>query len=108
MVIECIGAMRKDPSPALGKTTRQHYYCSSVIRAHGNIEELSGLVKVFYIYQVLKNPHDENVRWWANRLKNAGFDLQITAIERQTFEMFFEVDHSAFKDFATEHNKMLI
>jgi len=108
MVVECIGSMRTDPSPALGKSSRQQYYCSSVIRAHGNLEELGSLVKVFYICQILKNPHDENVLWWANRLKDCGFDSQITALDRQTFEMFFEVEHSALKDFTNEHNKILI
>lgn len=108
IVIEFIGAIRKDSSPALGKATRQRYYCSSVIRAHGNIEELSSLVKVFYIYQLLKNPHVQNVQWWASRMKDSGFDVEISATERQTFEIFFEVEHSGFKEFAAKYNEMLI
>ncbi|HCE1798614.1 TPA: DUF1198 family protein [Vibrio parahaemolyticus] len=108
LVTECIGAMRTDSNPAMGKATRQQAYCQSVVRAHGNVEQLSSFIKVFYIYQVLKNPHEENIRWWANRLKDAGYDPQITASDRQSFEVFFDVDYLSFKEFVVSHNEILI
>ncbi|WP_232846931.1 DUF1198 family protein [Shewanella nanhaiensis] len=108
MVVECISAMRKDPSVGVGTTSRQQFYCRSVVGTHGNLEQLGSLVKVFYIYQVLKNPHDQNVLWWSERMKDCGFDSQISALDRQTFESFFDVEHSSFKDFTNAHNKMLI
>ncbi|WP_037457983.1 DUF1198 family protein [Shewanella sp. HN-41] len=108
MVTECIGAMRTDPSAGPENTTRQRLFCESVIRSHGSIEKMSPLVKTFYIYQILKNPHDDNVSWWANRLKDCGFSAEITAHEREIFETFFEVDHGGFKEFVSVHNQTLI
>lgn len=108
MVTECIGAMRTDPCAGPGNTTRQRFFCESVVRSHGNIENMTPLVKTFYIYQILKNPHDDNVSWWANRLADCGYSAEITAHERQTFETFFEVDPSGFKDFVSAHNQTVI
>ncbi|GAA4892520.1 DUF1198 family protein [Ferrimonas pelagia] len=108
MVTECIGAMRTDPCAGPGNTTRQRFFCESVVRSHGNFEKMSPLVKTFYIYQILKNPHDNNLGWWANRLTDCGFSAEITAQERQMFETFFEVDPGVFKDFVSAHNQTLI
>lgn len=108
LVTECISVMRTDSNPALGKATRQQAYCRSVVRSQGNVEQLNSFIKVFYIYQVLKNPHEENIKWWANRLKDAGFEPQITASDRQNFEVFFDVDYLSLKEFVVSHNEMLI
>jgi len=108
LVTECISRMRTDPNVALGKMTRQQYFCHLVVSAHGNQAELSDPIKVFYLYQILKNSHDNNVSWWADKLKSAGFEATISLDEEELFQSFFDVDWQVLKSVVAEHNSKFI
>ncbi|PMH12839.1 DUF1198 family protein [Vibrio splendidus] len=108
LVTECISRMRTDANAALGKMTRQQYFCHLVISSQGNQSQLNDPIKVFYIYQILRNSHEQNVIWWAEKIVSAGFKANISPSEKELFQTFFDVDWSEFNEFVDAHNEKVI
>ena len=103
LVADFIMNMRRDSNRALGKVSRQQFYCQMVVSANDDAELICP-IKVFYIYQVLKSDHGGNVSWWRNKLARAGFESKISESEQEVFCSFFDVDWREFKDWVEVHN----
>lgn len=108
LVTECISKMRTDPNMALGKMTRKQYFCYLASSSLGNQSELNDPIKIFYIYQIIRNQNENNISWWAEKVSSAGFEVTISLHEEELFQSFFDIDWQVLKIFIKDHNTKFI
>ena len=49
----------------------------------GAKDDLELGVRTFFVYQLLKNDHPENVKWWQNRLEESGYSKKLDSDDVQ-------------------------
>ncbi|EPX6950204.1 MULTISPECIES: DUF1198 family protein [Vibrio] len=107
IITGCIAKMRQDASASIPGLSRQRMFCQMVANSGHSEENLARYVKVIYIYQLLNNPHRENVNWWSTRMRESGISPEISVKDRSDFEVFYDIDHHEFRTFVEAHNREL-
>jgi len=64
-------------------------------------------VKTFFIYQIIKNDHPDNVKWWQNRLDESGYSYVLNSGDMDVAFMFLSniVNTDRKEEFLEAYNR---
>src|SRR5690606_41236070 len=66
-------------------------------------------VYTFIVFQISKNDHEKNIKWWKSRLKESGFDPQMDEERADVAFTYLKdtgADHSQIPNFINVYNSI--
>ncbi|MGR2740202.1 DUF1198 family protein [Billgrantia sp. Q4P2] len=77
--------------------------------SRGGDEFIEKGVYTFIVFEISKNDHAENIKWWKSRLKESGFDPQMNAERAEVAFTYLKdagADHSQIPNFINVYNSI--
>jgi len=72
-------------------------------------KDIANGVYTFIVYEISKNDHEKNIRWWKSRLKESGLDPQMDQEKAEVAFTYLKdagADHSQISSFIKIYNSI--